>query len=121
MARDASRLLNANTLVLDFGIDSTFYRKNQTAFRLAVENAMNQNPDYAHLIQNVWQNFIAYLGGSNYQTFSVDTYINEFYLVTVAKIICVNVLAGESVISTEQEILQILMVAILCNRTFIIL
>ena len=108
LARDGSRLLNANTLVLDFGIDSTFYRKNQTAFRLAVENAMNQNPDYAHLIQNVWQNFIAYLGGSNYQTFSVDTYINEFYLVTVAKIICVNVLAEESVISTEQEIIQIL-------------
>lgn len=108
LARDASRLLNANTLVMDFGIDSTFYRENRVSFQTAVQNAMNQRPDYANLIQSVWQNFIAYLGGSNYQTFSIDTYINEFYLVTVAKMICVNVLAGYSVISSEREILQIL-------------
>ena len=34
--------------------------------------------------------------------------INEFYLVTVAKIICVNVLAGIPVVSTRNEIQQIL-------------
>lgn len=63
---------------------------------------------HADLIRQVWQNFIAYLGISDYGEFSVDTYINEFYLVTVAKIICVNVLAGAPVVSTRNEIQQIL-------------
>ena len=38
---------------------------------------MTEKPDYAALIQQVWQNFIAYLGVSDYGRFSVGTYINR--------------------------------------------
>ena len=69
---------------------------------------MEEKPDYAALIKQVWQNFIAYLGVSDYGQFSLETYINEFYLVTVAKIICVNIMAGEPVISAVEEIKKIL-------------
>ena len=105
---DQSRLLNANTLVQDFGVESSFYREHASAFERAVRTAMSEKPDYADLIRQVWQNFIAYLGISDYGAFSTDTYINEFYLVTVAKIICVNVLAGAPVVSTRNELQQIL-------------
>ena len=97
--RSESRLLNANTLVADFGVDSVFYNDNVHIFRNMVVRAMEEKPDYAELIKQVWQNFIAYLGVSDYGRFSVETYINEFYLVTVAKVICVNIMAGEPVIS----------------------
>ena len=106
--RTQSRLLNASTLVTDFGMDSIFYSQNISVFRDFIIRAMDENHDYAALIQQVWQNFIAYLGVSDYGRFSVDTYINEFYLVTVAKIICVNVMAGEPVISDANEIKMIL-------------
>ena len=106
--RDQSRLLNAGTLVADFGMDSSFYNQNISVFRDTVIRAMAEKPDYAALVQQVWQNFIAYLGVSDYGRFSVDTYINEFYLVTVAKIICVDVMAGEPVISEAAEIKKIL-------------
>lgn len=106
--REQSRLLNASTLVTDFGMDSSFYSQNISVFRDTVIRAMSEKPDYAVLIQQVWQNFIAYLGVSDYGKFSVGTYINEFYLVTVAKIICVNVMAGEPVISDANEIKKIL-------------
>ena len=106
--RAQSRLLNASTLVTDFGMDSSFYSQNISVFRDVVIRAMEEKPDYAALIQQVWQNFIAYLGVSDYGRFSVETYINEFYLVTVAKIICVNVMAGEPVISETDEIKKIL-------------
>lgn len=108
LGRDQSRLLNANTLVMDFGIESSFYRNHASVFENAVRTAMSEKPEYADLIRQVWQNFIAYLGISDYGDFSVDTYINEFYLVTVAKIICVNVLAGAPVVSARNEIQQIL-------------
>lgn len=108
LERDQSRLLNATTLVTDFGVDSSFYRQNISVFRDTIARAMAENPNYAELIQQVWQNFIAYLGVSDYGKFSVETYINEFYLVTVAKVICVNVMAGEPVISEADEIQKIL-------------
>ena len=108
LGREQSRLLNASTLVTDFGMDSSFYSQNISVFRDTIIRAMSEKPDYAALIQQVWQNFIAYLGVSDYGRFSVETYINEFYLVTVAKIICVNVMAGEPVISDTNEIKKIL-------------
>lgn len=108
LGRDQSRLLNANTLVSDFGMESSFYREYISCFENAVMTAMAEKPDYADLIKHVWQNFIAYLGASNYGAFSIETYINEFYLVTVAKTICVNILANEPIISSADEIKQIL-------------
>ena len=108
LGRDQSRLLNANTLVMDFGMESAFYRTHVAEFKNTVLHAMSEKPDYAELIRQVWQNFIAYLGASDYGTFSVDTYVNEFYLVTVAKVVCANILAGTSMISSPNEIKQIL-------------
>lgn len=113
MARDESRLLNAHTLALDFGVDSSFYREAIQRFAVVVTNAMSEKPDYAALIKQVWQNFIAYLGASDYGTFSIDTYVSEFYLVTVAKIICANILANRAVISSDEEIRMIL-----CGKYF---
>lgn len=108
MARNESRILNANTLVTDFGVDSSFYRENIAVFTNAVSIAMEERPDYAALIKQVWQNFIAYLGASDYGAFSTDTYVSEFYLVTVAKILCTNILAGKAIISPDSEIKAIL-------------
>ena len=108
MARDESRILNAKTLVTDFGVESSFYRENIVTFSDAVSTAMSEKPDYSELIKQVWQNFIAYLGASDYGSFSLETYVSEFYLVTVAKILCANLLAGKAVISSDDEIKAIL-------------
>lgn len=103
-----SRLLNARALVLDFGLESAFYRQEIGEFHRAVSGAMQEKPEYAELIKNVWQNFVAYLGASEYGTFSLDTYTDEYYLVTVAKIICANILNGAPLICNEDEIVKIL-------------
>lgn len=108
LGREQSRILTAKTLVLDFGLESDFYRKEIEGYKSMVENAMHSNPIYADLIKNVWQNYVAYLGASEYGTFSMDTYINEYYLVTVAKIICANILNGSPLICNDAEIIKIL-------------
>lgn len=108
MARDESRLLNAKTLAIDFGVESSFYRETIGAFSKTIQRAMAEKPDYADLIKQVWQNFIAYLGASDYGSFSQDTYVSEFYLVTVAKVLCANILAGRAIISSDNEIRAIL-------------
>lgn len=108
LGRDQSRLLNAKTLVLDFGLESAFYKKEIEEYYSVVSDAMEKKPEYADLIKNVWQNFVAYLGASEYGTFSLDTYTNEYYLVTVAKIICANILNGTPLICDDDEIIKIL-------------
>lgn len=108
MARDESRLLNAKTLATDFGVESSFYRETIGVFSETIQRAMEEKPDYAELIKQVWQNFIAYLGASDYGSFSQETYISEFYLVTVAKVLCANILAGRAIISEDGEIRAIL-------------
>ena len=104
MARDESRILNASTLAADFGVESTFYKNLIGMFSEVVRSAWDDKPDYAALIEQVWQNFIAYLGATDYGAFSLDTYVSEFYLVTVAKILCANILAGRPIISTDDGI-----------------
>ena len=108
LGREESRILTAKTLVLDFGLESDFYRREIDGFKSVVENAMHTNPSYAELIKNVWQNFVAYLGASEHGTFSMDTYTNEYYLVTVAKVICANILNGAPLICNDAEIIKIL-------------
>ena len=108
MARDESRLLNAKTLATDFGVESSFYRETIGLFSETIQRAMEEKPDYADLIKQVWQNFIAYLGASDYGSFSQETYVSEFYLVTVAKVLCANILAGRAIISSDEEIRSIL-------------
>ena len=108
LGREQSRILTAKSLVLDFGVESGFYHKEITKCRKLVLDAMESNPEYAKLIQEVWQNFVAYLGASEYGTFSLDTYINEYYLVTVAKIICANIINRAPLICNDEEIVKIL-------------
>lgn len=108
LGREQSRILTAKTLVLDFGLESEFYYKEIEFFKKTVTQAMDSNPDYAELIKTVWQNFIAYLGASEYGSFSLDTYTNEFYLVTVAKLICANILNGSPLVCNDSEIKKIL-------------
>lgn len=100
--------LEASALVRDFGMESSFYHRNIAIFTSLVNRAMTEKPDYAELVKRVWQNFVAYLGASDYGNFSQQTYINEFYLVTVAKVICANVINKAPIISDEQAILRIL-------------
>lgn len=108
LGREGSRILTAKTLVLDFGLESDFYRREISGFKNVVENAMRSNPTYADLIKDVWQNFVAYLGASEYGTFSTDTYTNEYYLVTVAKVMCANIINGAPLICSNAEIIKIL-------------
>lgn len=107
-ARNESRIPTAELLVLDFGMDSNFYAQQIKYFKDAVNFAMTNNRSYADLIKKVWQDFVAYLGASDYGSFSTETYVNEFYLVTIAKLICANILNGVPLICDDDEIVQIL-------------
>lgn len=100
--------LEASRLATDFGMESNFYCRNIEALAAIVSRAMSENERYADLIKRVWQNFIAYLGASDFGEFSQEVYVNELYLVTVAKVIGANIISKKPLISNEEEIIRIL-------------
>ncbi|MEY8354935.1 N-6 DNA methylase [Lachnospiraceae bacterium 54-53] len=107
--REGSRKLNAESLASDMGLESIFCREHLKQIRKIVNNAFENDEKYAELIKKVWTNFVSYLGGSqNSSTFDIESYINEFYIMTLAKYLCANILAKKSIITDEEQSLNIL-------------
>ncbi len=109
IAREGSRKLDAIQLAKDMGIESIFWENYISQIGIIIKSAFESQKTYATMIEGLWSNFVSYIGGStNDKYFSLTSYINEFYIITLAKFLCVNILEGESIISTPDESLQIL-------------
>lgn len=109
VAREGSRKLDAFKLAKDMGIKSKFYNKHIDKVHEVIELAFDLNPSYSKMIKELWSNFVSYIGGNSEEKyFSLKTYINEFYIITLAKYLCVNILEEEGIVSESSESLQIL-------------
>lgn len=109
LGREASRPLRSDTLVKDLGFESEFCRMHLESLREIVNDAFASNPQYSKLIMTLWSNFISYLGDSgNNRGFDRETYVSELYILTLAKLICANVLEGKALVSDDQSLCEIL-------------
>ena len=109
LGRRGSLPLNAGTVNFDLGFDGLVGRLHAVAVAEAVEAAFTSCPGYADLIEELWVQFVAVAGsGSSHASFVRQDYANELYLVTLAKLICANVLEGRAIRSGEDEIGAIL-------------
>ena len=94
LGREGSRRIMPVSLAADMGLDSVFYANHIAEFRTIVDDAFSSNPQYARMISDLWQSFVAYLGGTAERGFDRNTYVNEFYIITLAKLLCANILNG---------------------------
>ena len=109
LGRRGSRPLNADNVRFDLGFDGLVGRSHATAVAEVVESAFAARPKYAKLIELLWVRFVAVAGsGAERVEFDRDDYANELYLVTLAKLIAANVLAGRAIRSDDQDITAIL-------------
>ncbi len=109
LGRKGSRPLSAFTIARDLGFESDFCKARATDLRYLVEKAFNRNPKYADLIAKLWCSFVTYLRdrGSR-DTFEIAGYADELYILTVAKLICANVLMKKALLSDDKELRTIL-------------
>lgn len=109
LGRVGARRLNADTLANDLGFESTFSKPHWSAVSSLVDSAFSANPTYAALIEKLWRDFISYLGGEKATgAFDRETYASELYILTLAKLICANILAGKALTSHDDELEAIL-------------
>lgn len=109
LARLGARRLSASTLSSDLGFDSTFSKPHLTDVSSLVDSAFSANPDYSQLIEKLWGDFVSYLGGDLAAgAFDRLTYASELYILTLAKLICADILSGKALVSDDAELASIL-------------
>lgn len=103
--RKESCPLTAENLYRDFGIDTpigTRYLADCTSF---VNSLSAQRPAYYTMIQQIWEKFVEGLdksiGGTN------DSYTLEFYIATLAKLLCANIFESKALISSDNELIEL--------------
>jgi len=117
LGRLGARRLNAETLASDLGFDSAFSKPHWSAVSALVGASFSANPKYAALIEKLWRDFISYLGGDTaVGGFDRQTYAGELYILTLAKLICANILAGKAITSKDDELEAILNGTFFQNR-----
>jgi len=109
LGREGGRMLAALTLAKDLGFNSPFCQVHVQSIDALVDNAFTHDPTYAGLIIKLWTDFVSYLGGDAAAgKFDKGSYVGELYILTLAKLICANVLNGRALISDDAELQAIL-------------
>lgn len=109
LGRLGSRRLNAGTLATDLGFDSRFSAPHLDSIHMLVDDAFASNAEYAGLIEKLWNDFVSYLGGESVAGgFDRKTYASELYILTLAKLICANILSGRALSSDDAELASVL-------------
>lgn len=75
----------------------------------AVDKAAKADPNAAKLVASLWTRFVSYLSeNASKAIFDKATYVQEFYVALLARLICANVLARRALRSSDQELDDIL-------------
>ncbi|MBR1498123.1 MAG: N-6 DNA methylase [Bacteroidaceae bacterium] len=116
LGRVGGRPLNAQSLALDFGLDSKFsapYIENVVDYIGAQVSAC---PEYFKMIKDMWTSFTSIEKSSQEYIDSNETYSHEFYISLLAKLLCANFISKEALNSDDRQLIQIADGAFFENR-----
>lgn len=109
LGREGGRMLAADTLSGDLGFESDFCSSHLDPITKLVDDAFLSDKGYAQLITKLWTDFVSYLGGETAAgKFDRASYVSELYILTLAKLICANVLGEKGLVSDDAELCSIL-------------
>jgi hypothetical protein len=109
LGRDSGQKLAAVPLYEMFGVTSTAGASFLTRADTIVTASFAANPGYADMVQNLWADFVSFVGSAQAaRIFDKDSYVCELYLLTLAKLIAVNVIDKAARISPHYELEEIL-------------
>jgi len=108
MGRQGSRTLNARTITSDLGLESYFCGEHIPDFISTVNSAFSSKERYGSIISDLWRNFVTRYEGEAGNEFSRESYTNELYIMTLAKLLCANILNGEIVSANSGDLEKVL-------------
>lgn len=109
VGRLGGRNLSAASIAHDLGFDSEAGLVHVETARRLVQHAFEVNAAYGQLMEELWKRFVTFVGApESAEAFSRDGYADELYLLTLAKLVCANVLERRSLVGGRADVESIL-------------
>ncbi|GGB64429.1 BseRI endonuclease [Flavobacterium suaedae] len=109
LGRIGARPVSASSIANDLGFKSKFCEPHLISLLGIVNEAFSVNQKYASLITELWCNFVSYLReDGKADDFDLKTYVDEYYILTLGKLICANYLEQRALSSDDNEIASII-------------
>lgn len=108
LGRQGARHLSAENIARDLGLRSIFYSQRYENLIAIAKEAFSENQEFAEIVVQLWESFVSYLNPDESE-FNLSTYVSEFYITTLAKMICANALSGMPLNSPIRQIKRILL------------
>ena len=106
LGREQSQPLKARFLALDLGLDSGPHARSEARLAALVNEGRTAHNEI-ELATDLWSQLIDHLEGDT-SGFRVTAYADAVYLIILARLLGANVLAGEALLSAEDELSAIL-------------
>ena len=105
LGRQGGRRITAKRFADDFGLKSVYSEKYRNAIARFVSEKANDNPTYFHVIKDLWNKYVE---GHSTNTDNLDSYISEYYISIIAKLLCANMISKEALSSDTNELFSII-------------
>lgn len=109
LGRKGARPLSALSLAEDLGFGGPYGARHLSDLLAIVRAALEERPKYAKLVASLWTRFVhAFQEQGAAGSFEISEYRDELYVLTLAKLVCANVLSRVGLLSSESELRTIL-------------
>ena len=107
LGREGGRFISAERLAIDFGLNSKFSQGYLKCFEEYVNAQIEKKPNYFKMLRELWDNYTSIASVSYEYMNSKTSYINEFYISILAKLLCANFLERKAINSNDIELKSI--------------
>lgn len=116
LGREESRFVTGHNLARDFGLTSEYSKGYIDSISEFINKAIDQNKTYFQMVQKLWQNFVE---GIDKTDDAKRTYIDEYYVSSLGKLLCANFIEKRALLSDDNELIQIINGTFFENRGFL--
>jgi methylase of polypeptide subunit release factors len=106
LAREQSRLVAADFIAGDLGLESAAYGRHVDSLVQLVEDGRSSDDSIA-LATDLWSRFVDYLEHDEGE-FRASAYVDEAYVAILARLLCANILQQRARLSNDAELGEIL-------------
>ena len=105
LGRQGGRTITAKRFADDFGLQSIYSEKYRETIQDYVMGKIYDNPTYYDMVEHLWNKFVESHSIKNDNTTS---YIGEFYITIIAKLLCANLISQNALSSSKEELEDII-------------
>lgn len=108
LGREGARPLSARSLAEYLAPTSVIAEPHLSELTVAIQDRMEADPNAANLVAELWTKFVSYLSENVPMGFDKETYIAEYYVAVLARLICTNIIERRALRSNSGELDSIL-------------